>query len=306
MHKIIAYLTTENSENEPRYMTRSKTSLAEKQNPEGTHNIHATDDVSPKEPIVTGKGPVSEVAVLDDFKHNEVNSKSPETTHETVKPPTQNLSFDLSIWDRKLGNIDDIESEELIGNETPFNEGNERFSANNNALLWHVRFGHASLDYLKSMQRMFPGNKNLQSVKFGESIKDCEICMIAKFNKLPFSKTRQRAVKPLEIIHSDTMGPITPQTLPKGYRFISVKYLYVKLRQYNMSKNFGGPRAYPIIGNSFVFFGDLNVITKRLINMSQKYTLPGRLWLGSELYVILEDPEQIKVRFISFHCYFLK
>ncbi|KAI4472655.1 hypothetical protein M0802_016607 [Mischocyttarus mexicanus] len=36
------------------------------------------------------------------------------------------------------------------------------------------------------------------------------------------------------------------------------KYLYVKLRQYNMSKNFGGLRAYPIIGNSFVFLGDLN------------------------------------------------
>ncbi|KAI4477020.1 hypothetical protein M0802_014791 [Mischocyttarus mexicanus] len=73
-----------------------------------------------------------------------------------------------------------------------------------------------------------------------------------------------------------------------------------------MSKNFGGPRAYPIIGNSFVFLGDLNVITKRLIKISQKYTLPERLWLGSELYIILEDPDQIKVRFISFHCYFLK
>ncbi|KAI4472713.1 hypothetical protein M0802_016553 [Mischocyttarus mexicanus] len=73
------------------------------------------------------------------------------------------------------------------------------------------------------------------------------------------------------------------------------KYLFVKLRQYNMSKNFGGPRAYPIIGNSFMFLGDLNVITKRLINMSQKYTLPGRLWLGSSLYVFLEDPEQLKI-----------
>ena len=39
---------------------------------------------------------------------------------------------------------------------------------------------------------------------------DCEICAMAKMQRLAFTEERERASEPLELIHSDVMGPITP------------------------------------------------------------------------------------------------
>ena len=88
-------------------------------------------------------------------------------------------------------------------------------------MLWHVRFGHAFISFL-ALQWKFPENKELNNAIFDESIIDCEVCHRAKFKKVPFQMTRTRANTPLQIIHSDVMGPISPATYPKGNRFISV------------------------------------------------------------------------------------
>jgi len=43
---------------------------------------------------------------------------------------------------------------------------------------------------------------------------------MAKMERLPFETTRKRAVRPLELIHSDTMGPVKPISWPGQKRYI--------------------------------------------------------------------------------------
>lgn len=48
----------------------------------------------------------------------------------------------------------------------------------------------------------------------------CDACLAGKQRRLPFlEKARYRAQKPLELVHGDLCGPITPAT-PGGRRYI--------------------------------------------------------------------------------------
>ena len=70
------------------------------------------------------------------------------------------------------------------------------FEKYNEAMLWHVRLGHASLSYLKNLQKVL---KSLEKVKFDDSILECEVCIMAKMEKLLFKETRKRAERPLQV-----------------------------------------------------------------------------------------------------------
>lgn len=87
------------------------------------------------------------------------------------------------------------------------------------AMLWHVRLGHASLNYLKKLQKL---NKELEKVKFNDSILECEVCIMTKMNKLSFRETRNRAQRSLQVILTDVMGPIKPKSYPGQKRFIII------------------------------------------------------------------------------------
>ncbi|XP_058791687.1 uncharacterized protein LOC131664504 [Phymastichus coffea] len=163
-----------------------------------------------------------------DDENNDSELRKDKTTPENENEREQIIEnvprFSTTICDRKIEEMD-VENEdenEIIEIEKDLNHIEMTNCYKDKAMLWHARLGHASLNYLKAIQNQFPEVKELKDVIFDEKILDCEICMIAKMNRLPFQMTRQRATQPLEIIHADTMGMISHASYPKGYKYISV------------------------------------------------------------------------------------
>ena len=112
----------------------------------------------------------------------------------------------------------DIEFEE--SDETSEERTDEIVSSK--AMKWHRRLGHASRKYLLEFAKLNPNVLTEEDIKSENKIEECEICMITKCVKLPFSSSRVRAEKPLQVIHTDTMGPISPQSHPSGYKFVVI------------------------------------------------------------------------------------
>lgn len=60
----------------------------------------------------------------------------------------------------------------------------------------------------------------LKDVKFDDSIKDCDICLKTKAKKKSCSNTYFINSEPLKLIHTDTVGPISPSTFQFGNHYI--------------------------------------------------------------------------------------
>lgn len=178
---------------------------------------------------------------VDEMSHSEgVNSESinmlvtnvgsaigRESLEELIVSDIQRNSEELNsecandLIPYKTVNIDELKSGESLQGLLDENlAGNMNSEANQSeAMLWHLRLGHASLNYLKMLQKK---EKKLERVKFDDSIRDCEVCILSKMEKLPFKQNRSRAERPLQIIHSDVMGPIKPTSWPCQKRYIIV------------------------------------------------------------------------------------
>ncbi|KAM0916826.1 hypothetical protein ACQ4PT_009866 [Festuca glaucescens] len=97
---------------------------------------------------------------------------------------------------------------------------------------WHARLGHLHFD---GMQRMSWGGlvRGLPHIDHADEL--CEACLAGKQRRQPFpQKARFRAQRPLELVHGDLCGPITPP-MPGGHRYILVmindrsRYMWVEL-----------------------------------------------------------------------------
>ena len=84
--------------------------------------------------------------------------------------------------------------------------------------LWHLRFGHLNFGSLEllSKKRIVRG---LPCINHPDQL--CEGCLLGKQFRNSFPKeSYSRAKKPLELIHTDVCGPISPSSLGKNNYFL--------------------------------------------------------------------------------------
>jgi hypothetical protein len=86
------------------------------------------------------------------------------------------------------------------------------------AWIWHARFGHINFAALRKMAReeLVRGLPLLSQVE-----QLCEACLAGKHRRTPFpQKAQARSTEPLQLLHGDLCGPITPATLSGNWYFL--------------------------------------------------------------------------------------
>ena len=134
---------------------------------------------------------------IETAKENERNDQSESNVEGENNKSVANADFENTVLNRKLNDISGSEISERKENYDTYTETQNEPSTYNKAMLWHAIMGHASLNYLKIMQRKYPHIKDLNQTVFDDGILDCEVCMISKINRLCFKQTRLRATEPL-------------------------------------------------------------------------------------------------------------
>src|SRR5947207_3082635 len=74
--------------------------------------------------------------------------------------------------------------------------------------IWHRRMVHLNEDYIRKLSTMADG----MNIKARTTVGDCDACMEGKQHRQPSHKPATTATGPLELIHSDLCGQISPMT----------------------------------------------------------------------------------------------
>lgn len=77
--------------------------------------------------------------------------------------------------------------------------------------IWHRRFGHFNYESIKKILSQDKEHK----VNLSKNVEKCWTCVEGKQTKLPHNQHRIRAKRPLQLIHSDLIGPINPVSYDK-------------------------------------------------------------------------------------------
>ena len=82
--------------------------------------------------------------------------------------------------------------------------------------LWHRRLGHLNFQDLKKI-----GDREGLPIKSIASDQLCEYCVYDKQCKKGFDENEKRATRPLQLVHSDVVGPITPVSYDEKSYFVT-------------------------------------------------------------------------------------
>ena len=95
-------------------------------------------------------------------------------------------------------------------------------SIDNSSWLWHRRLGHASMHLISKLSKK-DLVRGLPKLKF-EKDHICDACQMGKQTRTSFkSKGMVSTSRPLELLHLDLFGPITPSSLGgKFYAFVII------------------------------------------------------------------------------------
>ncbi|KAD0657028.1 hypothetical protein E3N88_43918 [Mikania micrantha] len=86
------------------------------------------------------------------------------------------------------------------------------------AWLWHARLGHLNFEAIRKMSKEGLA-KGIPKVEHKSQV--CEACLVGKQKQLPFPPhAKFQANQPLELIHADLCGPISPSTLVGNKYFL--------------------------------------------------------------------------------------
>lgn len=144
--------------------------------------------------------------------------KANSSLKEASKVIESNTEFLNTTENRKTHSVE-------INQKNSFETINVAQTADKNiseAMLWHLRLGHASKQYLLALAKDNGKVMNFNEISKDTTIQNCKACLQANSVRLSFNKIRARASKPLQIIHADTMGPISPLSHPNKFKFVLV------------------------------------------------------------------------------------
>ena len=125
----------------------------------------------------------------------EITQEKSEIIGEDTEFGTNENNLDRKILD--LNHIVSPKDREKLEKVQENSDPKENVKRISEGMIWHTRLGHASLEYLKQLQK---SEEKLKKVKFDKEISECEICILAKMESLPFRDKRTRANRPLHTI----------------------------------------------------------------------------------------------------------